>query len=354
VVSGGRVVFNTESCTLFVVDADTGEPAWSRWLGDPLMAQPAVHAGVVFMAYPHADRSHRLAAFALGDGAVLWETPLAGDVISAPVVAGDSVYATTFDGCVHRLLRSSGETVWRRDMRATSAPWVHGDEVHVSQRTPGGPSVPLEGFTSLRGTGELLRGMSSSRPARYLDDEMQSHSSYGSSTSTSDAYVGFGSGPPPSSKSWVAAGNVGQRTVRGLWEYQGSRPTVLGDRSYATQGTSVRASETRTGTPCWERELPGDLRTLGGHLGSPPACAGGKVVVGTASGEVIAFAAGSGEVALRVPLGEEVRFQPALVRGRVHVGTTRGGLVAFDTGDPTLDGWTMWGGGPCHNGAEAA
>jgi Ca-activated chloride channel family protein len=42
VVQDGYVVFNTESCTLFVVRASTGEMVWSRWLGDPLMSQPAV------------------------------------------------------------------------------------------------------------------------------------------------------------------------------------------------------------------------------------------------------------------------------------------------------------------------
>jgi len=36
----------------------------------------------------------------------------------------------------------------------------------------------------------------------------------------------------------------------------------------------------------------------------------------------------------------------------VFVGTARGTLVAIDSGDTTLDGWTMWGGGPRHNGPE--
>src|SRR5437867_11119371 len=42
VVADDLVVFNTESCTLEVVEAATGKVAWEKWLGDPLLAQPAV------------------------------------------------------------------------------------------------------------------------------------------------------------------------------------------------------------------------------------------------------------------------------------------------------------------------
>ncbi len=45
-----------------------------------------------------------------------------------------------------------------------------------------------------------------------------------------------------------------------------------------------------------------------------------------------------------------LRFQPALAGGRLFIGTTNGKLIAVDLADPTADGWTMWGGGPTHNG----
>jgi Ca-activated chloride channel family protein len=349
VVSGGFVVFNTESCTLFVVDAGTGEHVWSRWLGDPLMAQPAVHENVVFMAYPGRG-GHRLGAFGLGDGEPLWTVPIAGDVISAPVVAGDVVWFTTFDGTVYRLRRADGACIWSRGMRATSAPWIRGDEVHVSQRAPGADGVPREGFTRMRDTGEVLSEMSAARRAAYLDPRTQRSTRYEEKSTVSDAAVGFGAGAPASAKSHAAAANVGHGRVRSLWEYQGSRPTVIDERSYSSHGTSLRAIHAATGEPCWDRPLPGDARALGGHLGTPPAHAAGKVVVGTATGEVLACDAGDGRVLLRAVVGQELRFQPALARGRIHVGSASGTLFTIETGDPTFDGWTMWGGGPCHNG----
>ncbi|HYY41195.1 MAG TPA: PQQ-binding-like beta-propeller repeat protein, partial [Pyrinomonadaceae bacterium] len=36
VAEGGYVAFNTESCTVIVVNAQTGKVVWQEWLGDPL------------------------------------------------------------------------------------------------------------------------------------------------------------------------------------------------------------------------------------------------------------------------------------------------------------------------------
>ena len=64
VVADGFVVFNTESCTLEVVRASDGDVLGERWLGDPLLAQPAVAGGRVFMVYPRNGR-HWIGAFHL-------------------------------------------------------------------------------------------------------------------------------------------------------------------------------------------------------------------------------------------------------------------------------------------------
>src|SRR5262249_55240925 len=56
VVEGGYVGFNTESCTVIVVDEKTGKVIWQEWLGDPLMSQPAISDGRLFIAYPSGQR----------------------------------------------------------------------------------------------------------------------------------------------------------------------------------------------------------------------------------------------------------------------------------------------------------
>src|SRR2546423_6662751 len=52
VVEDGYCAFNTESCTVIVVEAKTGKIVWQEWLGDPLMSQPAIANGKLYIAYP--------------------------------------------------------------------------------------------------------------------------------------------------------------------------------------------------------------------------------------------------------------------------------------------------------------
>src|SRR5262249_14314126 len=122
VVEDGCVAFNTESCTVIVVDALSGKLLWQEWLGDPLMSQPAIAKGKLFIAYPAGQRkgqaqqydnssssahtsgspasktSHRLLCAELKTGKHLWEADISADVISAPVIEGDQVFLTCFDG----------------------------------------------------------------------------------------------------------------------------------------------------------------------------------------------------------------------------------------------------------------
>jgi Ca-activated chloride channel homolog len=352
VVAEGRVVFNTESCTLFVVDARTGKHLWSRWLGDPLMSQPAIHAGVVYMAYPGPDGEHRLIALTLADGATVFERRIAGDIISAPVVDGDSVYLTTTDGTVYRHALADGRLLFEKKMNATSAPSVAGGEIYVAQNDPAaaGAATRKEGIRRMDKQGGYQGELQASKEAKHLDPRVQERSGYAGKAKSDDASVGFGGGAPAAAKTGAARSNLGQGTVRGIWEYQGSRPTSVKDRNYVTQGDVVRGLDRVSGKVLWERKLAGDAEKVGGHLGTPPAYAAGKLVVGTVQGDVVGYAADGGAELFRVATGEEIRFQPALVGGRIFVGTTAGTLLGIETGDPTLDGWTMWGGGPAHDG----
>jgi len=92
-------MYNTESYTLVVVDDATGRRLWSHWLGDPLLAQPAASRDQVVMAWP-ARGKHLLGTLDQPTGERQWEAEIAADVISAPVIAGGTTWATTYDGAV--------------------------------------------------------------------------------------------------------------------------------------------------------------------------------------------------------------------------------------------------------------
>ncbi len=366
VVSDGVVAFNTESCTLFVVDARTGQTLWSRWLGDPLMSQPSILDGRLFMAFPGGG-GHRLVAFELRTGRELWRVPIAGDIVSAPVAYGDSVFATTFDGTVYRVRAADGGLVWQEAYRATSAPWLYGDQVYVSHREAPQASLGFGAHALLAqtvntsphpvesvGRIDTSSGSGSSagwnaRPAPWLDPGVQRRSGYRTSQGQQDTSVGFATAPATAGVT-AAESNVGQNTVQGLWEYQGSRPCVVGGRLFLTQGDQLVALDVDSGARLWSVAITGVLASDGGHLASPPSAAGGKLYLAGVRGDIVVVDQQDGHVERTIHTGAPMRFQPAIAGGMVFVGAANGRVMGLDLHDATADGWTMWGGSAAHNG----
>lgn len=351
VVAEDKVVFNTESCTLFVVDAKTGKHIWSKWLGDPLMSQPAVAGGNVFMAFP-GKGGHKLIALGLMDGKEKWQSSIVGDIISAPVIYNDSVYLSTFDGTVYCFRINDGKETWKKKFQATSAPWLYKDQVYVSKRESGEKDVPYEGIArmeNLKGIQNQETGIWGKRKAPYIDQKVQTRSSYNAAQKKDDASVGF-SNAPDTAKVNEAASNVGQATVRGLWEYQGSRPCIIKNRLFLTQGDQLMALNPNSGKQIWLKKISGDLEKLGGHLAAPPSPAGKNLYLATVTGKILVVSQKKGRVVEIIDIGEPMRFQPAIVNGRLFVGTANGKLICIKLKDQSADGWPMWGGGPTHNG----
>src|SRR5277367_4983222 len=138
VVENGLVAFNTESCTVMVVEAKTGKLVWQEWLGDPLMSQPAAANGKLFIAYPSthnpAGYSHRMLCADLKTGKHIWSVPITADVQTAPVVNGDKVYCTCFDGITFSIDIKSGKVVRKDYSNATSAPTVSSGRMIITAR----------------------------------------------------------------------------------------------------------------------------------------------------------------------------------------------------------------------------
>lgn len=350
VVRGRFAAFNTESCTLEVIDVETGQPVWSRWLGDPLLAQPAVSDDAVFAVYPQHG-SHWLGAFGLRDGAPLWSLALAHDAISAPVLADGHVYLSTYDGSVHCVDAASGKLAWAEQRRATSAPWIHRGEVFVSQReeapageqaTDPGPRERTSRYDSARGT---HRHSYESKRAEYLHAaRTKSREAF---YQAHDASVGFGAAPSSAKLEHVER-LFGHRSVSRTWRHQGSRPVVLNGVLYDSTGDRLEARDLVLGGVLWRWEAK--TAADGERALTPPAVANGRVWVGSWDGRLVSLNAATGAVRWEVPVGGPVHWQPVASGGRVFAGLEQGELVCVETGDPCDDGWPMWGGGPGHNG----
>jgi outer membrane protein assembly factor BamB len=355
----GVCVWNTESCTVFAVEVLTGKLLWTHYLGDPQLSAPAIDGDTVFTVYPASlgaqqppGASHVLAAFALRTGATRWQRFIDADAISAPVAAEGEVHLSSMAGTLYRLRQSDGEILSARSARATSAPTVAKGEIFYSKRAENeGGSRPEESLAKRRKDSAARPVEVARKAAPYLDASVQRATALASEGKALDAANGFGGGAPAAAKAEIAEVNLGQASVSTLQAFQGSRVLRLGDRTIATMGDEVVATDSATGRALWKRALRGDLAASGGFLATPPAAAGGKLVVGTLYGEVQILEPVSGALVRTLAVGAPVRSQPVVHDGWIYVGTENGRLVALATGDAALGGWPQWGGDATRRGA---
>jgi Ca-activated chloride channel family protein len=306
VYDDGRVIFNTESCTLFALDAKTGRRLWFRYIGDPTLAQTAVADGLVFASHPGPD-GQELTAFRVRDGAQVWSGWIGSELLAAPVIAGDSVYASTTAGATLRFIRTTGKRVWSAPLGATTAPWVDGDELFVTRRKSG----KEQEIVVAAATGKVVREQARAGGAAANDI-------------------------PANLDDWKA-----------VWAFEGSRPVVDRGVRYVALGGEIQASDAASGEPIWRRRYATkvDSRSVGSV-----AFAGSEIVVSTRDGQLFGLDVDTGYTLWSYALGRTVIAEPVIAKGWVYVTTQAGEVIALDVADPTLDGWHMFGGNPAHDG----
>ncbi len=306
----GEVIFNTESCTLFVLDGRTGKTRWKKWLGDPTLAQAALAQGLIYASWP-AGGKQRIGALSLRNGRTVWSRGINGELLTTPVTDGKSLYATTIRGTVYRFDGRSGRRRWASSIRASSAPWIGRDRLYVSRVIGRGKARREAQVTLDVASGELLEQLRIA-PARYAADV------------------------PRDLSSWPK-----------VWAFEGSRPMLLGGRLVDTMGGEVVAMDPADGRPLWRRKRDGAGRT---RTFAPPILAGSQVIVAGYGGEVYALDVDTGMTVWAYDLGRKLAAAPVVARGWLYLTSTGGAVVAMQVGGAELDGWHMWGGGPGHNG----
>jgi outer membrane protein assembly factor BamB len=307
-----EVIFNTESCTLFVLDARTGKTRWKRWLGDPTLAQPAVEHGLVYASYP-ADGGQRIGALRLKDGRTAWQRHVDGELLTAPVVAGDAVYLTTIHGTVYSFTARRGRRRWRRSLRATSTPWIADGKLYFSRATRRGQVIHEAQIVLDAATGRTLTVLKHSRAA-YLADV------------------------PRNLDSWPK-----------VWAFEGSRPLLAAGRLLDTMAGVASATSPKTGTSLWRRR---DARA-GRRSLTPPVVAGSQLIFASRKGAVYALDIDTGMTVWAYDLGRPIAASPVVAKGWVYLSTGDGSIIALEAGGPAMDGWHMWGGSPAHNGKRS-
>ena len=310
-----RVLFNTESCTLFALDARTGKRLWLRRLGDPTLSQVTAADGLVYASHP-GEAGQELTAYRIKDGEPVWTRSIGAELLAAPVIAGDAIYAANLHGVIHRFARRTGKLAWARALDATTAPWIAGDELFVTRRK----GRTEQQIVVAAGTGKVIREHDRSA-GRYAGDVPDK------------------------------VGALGDGTWQDVWAFEGSRPVVDRGVRYVAMGGEIRASDAVTGERLWQRRQPGpaDRRSVGSV-----ALAGSEVVIATRDGTLFGLDVDTGYTLWSYAIGHRVIAEPVIANGWIYAATADGYVVALEVGDRTLDGWHMFGGNPRHSGPVAA
>lgn len=312
-----RVLFNTESCTLFALDARTGKRLWLRRLGDPTLAQVTAADGLVYASHPGTD-GQELSAYRVKDGEPVWTRSIGAELLAAPVISGDAVYATNLHGVVFRFARRTGRLGWAKALDATTAPWIAGNELFVTRRK----ARKEQQIVVAADTGKLVR--------------------------EHDQSTGRYAGDVPSD-----AGEMNGGSWKQVWAFEGSRPVVDRGVRYVAMGGEIRASDATTGELLWQRRYSPPGGTADGRSVGSVALAGSEVVIATRDGTLFGLDVDTGYTLWSYAIGHRVIAEPVIAKGWVYASTEDGYVVALQVGDRTLDGWHMFGGDPRHDGPVA-
>jgi Ca-activated chloride channel homolog len=383
------VIFNTESCTIFALDANTGKQLWSYFLGDPLTSTPTICKGRVYTSYPAVGRggealgpaqnnaapkqkaanppsdrgplavmprkqpppnsTHVLACFDLKTGKIRWQRWIDSDVMSAPVAVDDELFATSFAGTVYKFRQGDGAVLSAQRSHATSAPVIVGKNVYLTQRADGDAGGKVaERVTGLGRENAQPNFRGAAKEAKYLDAKVQAGSALKTQGGALDAGNGFAAGAPVAANPVAALSNVGQGNVSTMQAFQGSRLLHLANANFNCMGDEIVCTDPKDGKTRWSVKLKGDLEKHGGHLAAPPAAAGGSIFLSTLEGTIIRMDPEKGDIRTTWKVGTPIRSQPAIDGGRIYVGTQNGKVLCIDTGDARLTGWSTWGANAAH------
>ncbi len=286
-VAAGRAFFAGTDGDIMAIEASSGKRLWSQQVesfsGGPGAGESIVVAGTLNGA---------VIAFDAESGAEIWRSRVSSEVISPPVVSGQTVIVIANDGRTHALKASDGSQIWAVDrgvpmlsLRGNAAPIVSNGVVVV-----GAANGTVSAFSLAEGRPlwEQRLGVGEGRTdlERMVDVDGRMDVLAG------DLFaVGFGSGAQAMT---LDSGRI--LWARDMSSVAGLAAGEDGIFIAATDG-AVWAVDRRSGGALWKN---GDLLY---RMLSAPVLLGSHVVVGDLEGQLHWLKRSDGEVAARTKLG---------------------------------------------------
>jgi len=310
VVEDGMLLINTQSCTLYAIDIESGMLAWSKWLGPNIYHSPAVSNGKVYAAYPddltYSTNKFVLAAFNLKTGEIVWQNHLKNEPLSAPVVVNKQIFITDSRGYLYGFTDEKGEQIAATQANATCPPVFDGKSLLVNSITD--LKKPFSYLTIYNPTTLALeKVLNNFADSSFLE--------YNRNFSASDLMS------YSRNRVFINAGHYYQINSQGLQSFSGS-----------------------DGIVAWTYPLKFDLAF------NPVLTFAGKyLLASTFSTKIALIDPVKGQKIREYYISDIISSEPAIANGWIYCGTKNGKLVAINTKDKTITGWNQWGMNAGHN-----
>ncbi len=264
----GDVVFiGTLRGEVFVLDLPTGEKIGKYDFDLPVIGTPLVDSALMIVALANTEES--LIGFDLMKGKISWTAKLGG-IETAPLLVGDRIVVTTYNGAVYSIDRLTGAVIWKfltplfeRTAFLRSSPASDGDVLVY-----GCDDGSLYGISVINGA---------------LLWQVRTNQSVTASPSIRNGMVFFGS-----------------------------------------QDENFYAVDVKTGKTVWRQPL-------GVKIFASQAVDGEQVYVGTSSGEMVCMAIATGEIVWRYKANSVIASAPFVSGSTIYFGSLDKSIYALDT-----------------------
>jgi outer membrane protein assembly factor BamB len=344
VVGGGKLFVVDTFAKLHAFDAQSGNKAWVKQIGDEkdvkggislMTGEMTGNRGSLFGGGASFDEGIVYATSGLGDvvafnaadGAQLWKVRPGGPLRGAPSVALGTVYVTSQDNQIFALKSTDGSLVWNGSASAETS-GVFG---------VGAPAIAQ---------GTIVAGFSSGELNAYRYENgrsLWSDALSRTSISTSVAALSDVDASPVIDRGRVFAIGKGGRMVsmelvtgQRIWEINLAgieTPWVAGEWVFVIDDSARLIALARSnGKIRWITQLEGfrNLKKKSGTISwTGPVLAGDRLIAANSEGEMINVDPRTGAVQTKVKVGGNVSFPPVVANGTLYTLTDDGRITAW-------------------------
>lgn len=135
--SNGVILINTYSCTLYAIDAKTGELLWSKWLAGTIYSTPSADGDKVYVVFRYGG-AYVLSCFDLRTGEFKWINRVDSETIACPVVEGNEVHVASQSGFYYIFNKETGKPIEViTSIEAVSSPTITDKGIFLTARVAG-------------------------------------------------------------------------------------------------------------------------------------------------------------------------------------------------------------------------